>query len=95
MKLFWGPHTCAIGAYTILEETGHPYELEELDVADGETQKPAFKEINPKSKVPTLIRDDGSVLTEFGTIATWLARSTPEKQDVNEYVNSTAAAVEE
>jgi hypothetical protein len=48
MKLFWGPHTCAIGAHIILEETGHPYELEELDVAGGETQKPPFKEINPK-----------------------------------------------
>jgi glutathione S-transferase len=27
--------------------------------------------------VPTLVRDDGSVLTEFGAIATWLARTTP------------------
>jgi glutathione S-transferase len=26
-----------------------------------------------------LVRDDGSVLTEFGAIATWLARTNPEK----------------
>ena len=28
--------------------------------------------------VPTLQRDDGSVLTEFPAIATWLARKNPE-----------------
>jgi glutathione S-transferase len=94
MKLFWGPHTCAIGAHIILEETGHPYELEELDVAGGETQKPPFNEINPKSKVPTLIRDDGSVLTEFGAIATWLARLTPEKQLLPSDPNGEARATE-
>jgi glutathione S-transferase len=94
MKLFWGPHTCAIGAHIILEETGHPYELEELDVAGGETQKTPFKEINPKSKVPTLIRDDGSVLTEFGAIATWLARSVPEKHLLPPDANGEARATE-
>ncbi len=31
--------------------------------------------INPKGKVPTLVRDDGSVLTEYVAIATWLARA--------------------
>jgi glutathione S-transferase len=35
--------------------------------------------LNPKSKVPTLQRDDGSVLTEFPAIAVWLARKNPEK----------------
>jgi glutathione S-transferase len=33
--------------------------------------------VNPKGKVPTLVRDDGSVLTEFSAIATWLARTNP------------------
>lgn len=94
MKLFWGPHTCAIGAHIILEETGHPYELEELDVAGGETQKTPFKEINPKSKVPTLMRDDGSVLTEFGAIATWLARSVPDKHLLPQDANGEARATE-
>lgn len=79
MKLYWGPHTCAIGIHVLLEEIGAPYETERLDVAGGETKQPAFAAINPKGKVPTLLRDDGSVLTEFGAIATWLARSHPEK----------------
>ena len=78
MKLYWGPHTCAIGIHVLLEEIGKPYETEAVDAAGGETHKPPFSRINPKGKVPTLLRDDGSVLTEYGAIATWLARTNPE-----------------
>ena len=78
MKLYWGPHTCAIGTHVLLEEIGRPYEAEKIDVAGGATKEPWFKTINPKSKVPTLVRDDGRVLTEFGAIAVWLARQAPE-----------------
>jgi glutathione S-transferase len=77
MKLFWGPHTCAIGIHVLLEEIGMPYETAKLDVAGGEAQSAEFLKINPKGKVPTLVRDDGSVLTEFSAIATWLARTHP------------------
>ncbi len=38
----------------------------------------AYVAVSPKSKVPALDRDDGSVLTEYGAIATWLARTNPE-----------------
>lgn len=80
MKLFWGPHTCAIGIHVLLEELGASYETEKVDVSGRETHRPEFKSINPKGKVPTLVRDDGSVLTEFGAIATWLAFTYPEKE---------------
>ena len=77
MKLYWGPHTCAIGVHVLLEEIGKPYDTEKLDVAGGEAERPPFTSVNPKGKVPTLVRDDGSVLTEYGAIATWLARTNP------------------
>ncbi len=73
MKLYWGPHTCAIGIHVLLEELGRPYEAEKVDVAGSATHGAAFQSVNPKGKVPTLVRDDGTVLTEFGAIATWLA----------------------
>jgi glutathione S-transferase len=79
MKLYWGPHTCAIGIHILLEEIGKPYETEKVDVQAGATQEPPFTRINPKGKVPTLVRDDGSVLTEYEAIATWLARTNPDK----------------
>ncbi len=77
MKLHWGKHTCAIGIHVLLEEIGRQYELQEWDVGKQETHGPAFLAINPKGKLPTLVRDDGSVLTEYGAIATWLARTNP------------------
>ena len=75
MKLYWGPHTCAIGIHLLLEEIGKPYETEKLDVGGGATRRPPFSGVNPKGKVPTLVRDDGTVLTEFSAIAIWLART--------------------
>ena len=77
MKLYWGPHTCAIGTHILLEEIGQPYEAEEIDASGGATKENWFKVINPKSKVPTLVLDDGRVLTEFGPIGIWLARMNP------------------
>lgn len=78
MKFYWGPHTCAIGIHILLEEIGCPYESMKMDVAAGEAEQDSFKAINPKGKVPTLVRDDGTVMTEYGAIATWLARTNPD-----------------
>ncbi|WCT74659.1 glutathione S-transferase family protein [Sphingomonas naphthae] len=70
--LYWGPGTCAIGIQVLLEESGRPYRTIKVDVHGGGTRTPEFLAINPKGKVPTLVREDGTVLTEFGAIATWL-----------------------
>jgi glutathione S-transferase len=77
MKLYWGPHTCAIGIHILLEEVGARYETCQIDVAGGATHHAEFLAINPKGKVPTMVLDDGSILTEFGAIATWLGRNYP------------------
>jgi glutathione S-transferase len=54
MKLYWGPHTCAIGIHILLEEIGRPYETKKLDVSGGATHEAAFLAINPKAKVPKI-----------------------------------------
>ena len=77
MKLYWGPHTCAIGTHILLEEIGRPYESEKIDVAGGATKEAWFQAINPKGKVPALVLDDQRVLTEFAAVGTWLARTNP------------------
>ncbi len=78
MKLYYSPSACSVGIHILLEEIGTPFETELLDIRSGQQYAPAFRQINPKSKVPTLIRDDGRALTEFGTIAFWLAQTNPE-----------------
>ncbi len=77
MKLFYAPGACSIGIHVLLEEIGKPYEAVKLDIRGGETAKPPFSEINPKGKVPTLQRDDGTVVTEYPVIAHYLAKTNP------------------
>ena len=69
MKLLYGAGTCAIGIHALLEEIGKPYEEQAVKLMEGEQHKPDYVAINPKSKVPALVRDDGKVVTEFGAIA--------------------------
>ena len=78
MKLYYSPGACSIGIHVLLEEIGTPYESQIVKLMEGEQYKPPFTQINPKSKVPTLQRDDGSILTEFPVIARWLARQNPQ-----------------
>src|SRR5712691_9690313 len=77
MKLFYAPGVCSIGIHVLLEEIGKPYDLEMVNLREGAQYQPQFTGVNPKSKVPTLERDDGSVLTEFPISAGWLARQNP------------------
>ncbi|MGH7057672.1 MAG: glutathione S-transferase N-terminal domain-containing protein [Acetobacteraceae bacterium] len=78
MKLYYAPGACSLGIHVLLEEIGKPYETAAIKLQGGEQYKPEFTKINPKSKVPTLVRDDGSVLTEWPAIAFWLARTNPD-----------------
>ena len=80
MKLYYSPNACSLGIHFLLEEIGRPFELEKVDLAGGAQYKAPFKEINPKSKVPALQLDDGSLLTEFPAIAYYLAGTAPGKQ---------------
>jgi len=79
MKLYYASGACSLGIHVLLEEIGRPYELRKINIREGEQFKPEYTSVNPKSKVPALERDDGSVLTEFGAIATYLARVNADK----------------
>lgn len=80
MKLFYSPGSCALGVHVLMEEIGAPFELQRVNFAEREQYGAAFLAINPKSKVPALQRDDGSVLTEFQAISFYLALTHPEKR---------------
>lgn len=75
MKLYFAAGTCSIGIHVLLEEIGAPYETQKLSFADQEQTKPPFINLNPKGKVPVLVTNDGTVLTEWPAIAYWLART--------------------
>jgi len=79
MKLYYSPGVCSLGIHVLLEDLGVPYEAEIVSLRDGGQHRPEYRAINPKGKVPTLVRDDGSVLTEWATIAYWLGLAYPER----------------
>ncbi len=78
--LCYAKSTCAIGIHVLLEEIGKPYELNIVDFSKGEQKSPEYKKLNPKGKVAALVRDDGSVVTEYAAIAMWLALTNPDKK---------------
>jgi glutathione S-transferase len=94
MKLMYSPGACSIGIHVLLEEIGKPYEAQLVNLREGGQFKTEFTSINPKSKVPTLVRDDGSVLTEYPAIAYWLARTNPDKKLLPDDVDGQARMLE-
>ena len=94
MKLYYAPGACSLGIHVLLEEIGKPYDGVVVSLRQGEQFQPAFTAVNPKSKVPTLERDDGSVLTEFPAIAYWLARTNSGAKLLPEDVENQTRALE-
>ena len=94
MKLYYGPGACSIGIHVLLEEIGKPYEAVPVNLREGAQYKPDYTSINPKSKVPTLVRDDGSILTEYPAIAYWLARTNPYANLLPDDIDLQARALE-
>lgn len=77
VTLHWYPATCARVTLTALEEIGAPFTVEVVNKAKGENDGEAYRRLNPKGKVPTLIVD-GRVLTETPAILVYLDRQHPE-----------------
>ncbi len=94
MKLLYAPGACSLGIHLLLEEIGKPYDAEVVNLREGAQFKPEFTALNPKSKVPTLVRDDGTVLTEFPAIAFWLACTNPGAHLLPDDADGQARALE-
>ena len=77
MQLYYAPRTISVAVAIALEETGLEYEAIKLDFAGGEQTKPAYKQINPKGRVPALVVD-GGILTETGALLEYIAAKAPE-----------------
>lgn len=78
MRLLYTPAACSISPHIALEETGQPFETQAIAIMQGETRSDAFLSINPKGKIPVLILDDGTVVTENPVILQLIARLFPE-----------------
>lgn len=78
MKLYMTSGSCTTGIHILLETLELPFEAWIISIPAGDQLAPDYVAINPKYSIPTLVRDDGSTLTEFPSIAWWLARTHPK-----------------
>lgn len=78
MKFYMTPGSCSTGIHILLEELELPFEVYLVNLMAGDQHKPEYLAANPKATIPTLVRDDGSSITEFQAIAWWLARRYPK-----------------
>ena len=63
-------------ARLILRLTGRDFQAVALDILNGETRTPEFLAINPNGKIPTLVFEDGRVLSESNAILFHFAEAT-------------------
>lgn len=77
LKFYMTPGSCSTGIHILLEELECVFEVYFVNLMAGDQYQPDYLAINPKSTIPTLVREDGTALTEFQAIAWWLARRHP------------------
>lgn len=80
MKFYMTPGSCSTGIHILLEEIGLVFEAYILNLPRGDHLEPEYLAINPHGTIPTLVRDDGTALCDFVSIATWLAETYPRRK---------------
>ncbi|ACK50686.1 Glutathione S-transferase domain protein [Methylocella silvestris BL2] len=80
MKFYMTPGSCSTGIHILLEEVGLVFEAYIVNLVKGDHLKPDYLAINPNGTIPTLVCDDGGTLTDFNSIAVWLAKTYPRRR---------------
>jgi glutathione S-transferase len=80
MKFYMTPGSCTTGIHILLEEIGLVFEAYLVNLIAGDNQKEDYLKLNPKGTIPTLVCENGTVLTEFQSIAWWLAKTYPKRK---------------
>lgn len=74
MKLYYAETVNPRKACAVARHLGLPLDYVHVNLGKGEQSAPAFAAMNPNSKVPVLIADDGCTLWESNAIMCFLAR---------------------
>jgi glutathione S-transferase len=94
MKFYMTPGSCSTGIHVLLEEIGLVFEAHLVNLLAGDQFRDEYLALNPKGTIPTLVREDGSALTDFQSIAWWLARSHPRRKLLPETPEAEARVLE-
>ena len=78
MELFYAPLACSLASHIVCREADIPVTLRRVTLSSKEIEGGgSLFDINPKGAVPTLRRDDGSVLTEGSSVLQYLGDLKP------------------
>jgi hypothetical protein len=81
VKLFYAPGSSSLLPHIVLHEAGLPFTAIKIDehskVIEGGGD---YKKVNPLGYVPTLVLDDGTLLTEGAAIVQYIADQVPSKK---------------
>lgn len=94
MKLYLTPGSCTTGIHILLEELDLVFEAHLINLMAGDQHQADYLALNPKATIPTLVRNDGTALTEFQAIAYWLARTYPKAKLLPGDTDDDAKAIE-
>lgn len=94
MQFHMTPGSCTTGIHILLEELELVFEVHLVNLLAGDQDSPAYRRINPKGTIPTLVRDDGRPLTSFQSIAWWLGRTWPRRGLLPDDIDAQARVLE-
>lgn len=78
LRLHHAPMACSLASRFALHEAGLAHEIAIVHTTKGAQNTPAYRQINPRGKVPALETDQG-VLTESTAILPFIADLAPDK----------------
>ncbi len=81
MKLFFSSGAGSLAQHILLNECNANFQSQRVDLKTKKTSTGEdFFKINPKGQVPTLLTNDGKILTEGAVIVQFIADQFPEKE---------------
>lgn len=75
LTLHFAPGSSSMAPHIMLHEIGVPFDTRVVSFAAKQQRSAEFHSINPEGRVPVLVLDDGSALTEVAAILYYLART--------------------
>jgi glutathione S-transferase len=77
LTLHHSPGACSGAVHLALEESGLPYEVARVNLAEGQQRTEGYLSLNPKGRVPVLV-DGTFVITEVAGILRYVTRLAPQ-----------------
>lgn len=94
MKFYMTQGSCSTGIHILLEEVEALFEVYVINLLAGDHQTADYLKINPKGSIPALRVEDNWSITDFQSIALWIAKQNPKKKLIPDHLRGEIEALE-